>query len=43
MAEAVTALRDAIPVSFFAIGLWLTAAILLAGLMIFCWRRLSGS
>ena len=40
MAEALITLRDAIPISFGAIALWLTAAIVLAGLLVYGWRRL---
>ena len=38
--EVVMTLRDAIPISPWAIALWLAAAIVLAGALVYGWRRL---
>ena len=40
MADVVAALQDAIPISPWAIVLWLTTAVVLAGLLVYGWRRL---
>ena len=40
MTEALLALSGAVPISLWAIALWLATAIVLAGLLVYGWRRL---
>jgi hypothetical protein len=42
MSDLVLALRDAFPVNPWLAALWLLAAIALAGLLVYVWRRLAG-